>query len=177
MTKKILYVDMDNVLVDFRSAFSKISQETLDKYKDNEDEIPGIFRLMDPMKDAIESYHILSQYFDTYILSTSPWENPTASSDKVDWVKKYLGDAAYKRLILSHHKNLNKGDYIIDDRTARGVDQFEGEHIHFGPEGNFKTWDDVLAYLLNEKEIKEKRAEARVDAMLEGLNAHTAKKE
>ena len=44
--KKILYVDMDNVLVDFQSAFSKIPQETLDKYKDNEDEIPGIFRLI-----------------------------------------------------------------------------------------------------------------------------------
>ena len=91
MTKKILYVDMDNVLVDFRSAFSKISQETLDKYKDNEDEIPGIFRLMDPIEGAIESFQTLSQYFDTYILSTSPWENPTASSDKVDWVKKHIG--------------------------------------------------------------------------------------
>ena len=65
MTKKILYVDMDNVLVDFRSAFSKISQETLDKYKDNEDEIPGIFRLMDPIEGAIESFQTLSQYFDT----------------------------------------------------------------------------------------------------------------
>ena len=151
MTKKILYVDMDNVLVDFRSAFSKISQETLDKYKDNEDEIPGIFRLMDPIEGAIESFQTLSQHFDTYILSTSPWENPTASSDKVDWVKKHIGKTAHKRLILSHHKNLNKGDYIIDDRTARGVDQFEGEHIHFG-QGNFRTWDDVMRYLIGKIE-------------------------
>ena len=101
MSKKILYVDMDGVLVDFKSAFSKIPQETLEKYKDKDD-IPSIFSLMDPMEGAIESYQILSQYFDTYILSTSPWENPTASSDKVAWVKKYLGKAAYKRLILSH---------------------------------------------------------------------------
>jgi 5'(3')-deoxyribonucleotidase len=147
MSKKILYVDMDDVLVDFQSAFPKIPQETLEKYKDNKDEIPGIFRLMDPMEGAIESYQILSQYFDTYILSTSPWENPTASSDKVDWIKKYLGKAGYKRLILSHHKNLNKGDYIIDDRDARGVDRFEGKHIHFG-KGNFRTWDDVMTYLM-----------------------------
>ncbi len=151
MTKKILYVDMDNVLVDFRSAFSKISQETLDKYKDNEDEIPGIFRLMDPIEGAIESFQTLSQYFDTYILSTSPWENPTAGSDKVAWVKKHIGKTAHKRLILSHHKNLNRGDYIIDDRTARGVDQFEGEHIHFG-QGNFRTWDDVMRYLIGKIE-------------------------
>ena len=150
MTKKILYVDMDNVLVDFQSAFPKIPQETLEEYKDNEDEIPGIFGLMEPIEGAIESYQILSQHFDTYILSTSPWENPTASSDKVDWVKKYLGEAAYKRLILSHHKNLNKGDYIIDDRDARGVDRFEGKHIHFGPDGKYKTWDDVMTYLMGE---------------------------
>ena len=147
MSKKILYVDMDGVLVDFKSAFSKIPQETLEKYKDKDD-IPSIFSLMDPMEGAIESYQILSQYFDTYILSTSPWENPTASSDKVAWVKKYLGKAGYKRLILSHHKNLNKGDYIIDDRDARGVKQFEGEHIHFGPDGKYKTWDDVMTYLM-----------------------------
>ena len=149
MSKKILYVDMDGVLVDFKSAFSKIPQETLEKYKDKDD-IPSIFSLMDPMEGAIESYQILSQYFDTYILSTSPWENPTASSDKVAWVKKYLGKAGYKRLILSHHKNLNKGDYIIDDRDARGVDRFEGKHIHFGPDGKYKTWDDVMTYLMGE---------------------------
>ena len=35
MSKKILYVDMDDVLVDFQSAFPKIPQETLEKYKDN----------------------------------------------------------------------------------------------------------------------------------------------
>jgi len=30
--------------------------------------------------------------------------------------KKYLGESAHKRLILTHHKNLNHGDYLIDDR-------------------------------------------------------------
>ena len=33
-------------------------------------------------------------------------------------MKKYLGEIAYKRLILTHHKNLNFGDFLIDDRTA-----------------------------------------------------------
>jgi len=49
-------------------------------------------------------------------------------------------------LILSHHKNLNMGDYIVDDRTARGVDKFVGEHIHFGTE-KYPDWDAVLRYL------------------------------
>ena len=64
------------------------------------------------MEKAIESVEILSNSFDTYLLSTAPWDNPTAWSDKVIWVKKYLGEVAFKRLILSHHKNLNKGDYL-----------------------------------------------------------------
>ena len=54
--KKIVYVDMDNVLVDFQSAFSKLSKKVLDEYESNEDDIPGIFALMEPMPSAIESF-------------------------------------------------------------------------------------------------------------------------
>ncbi len=52
---KILYVDMDNVLVDFPSAFPYLSPETLQKYKDRLDEVPGIFALMEPLPQAIAS--------------------------------------------------------------------------------------------------------------------------
>ena len=145
--KKILYVDMDNVLVDFPSGISRISIELQSKYQDRLDEVPGIFSLMDPLKGAIESYKKLSQKFDTYILSTAPWKNSSAWSDKNEWVKKYLGDVAYKRLILSHHKNLNYGDYLIDDRLANGANLFKGEHIHFGSD-KFPDWESVCSYLL-----------------------------
>jgi hypothetical protein len=101
---------------------------------------------MDPMPNAIESYNYLASHFDTYILSTAPWNNPSAWSDKLLWVKKYLGEAAYKRLILSHHKNLNDGHYLIDDRTKNGADRFPGEHIHFGAE-KFPDWISVVEYL------------------------------
>lgn len=145
--KKVLYVDMDNVLVDFQSGIDKLDQETLRSFEGRYDEVPGIFGLMEPLEGSIDAYGKLSQKFDTYILSTSPWGNDTAASDKVRWVKKYLGEFAYKRLILSHHKNLNRGDIIIDDRTKNGVDRFEGQHIHFGTE-EFPTWESVLRYLL-----------------------------
>ena len=145
--KKVVYVDMDNVLVDFQSGINQLKDETLKKYHGRLDEVPGIFGLMQPMEKAIESYTELSKHYDVYILSTSPWENETALIDKLRWVKKHLGIVAYKRLIFSHHKNLNKGDYLIDDRTKNGADNFEGEHIHFGTE-NFQRWDDVTAYLI-----------------------------
>ena len=144
---KILYIDMDNVLVDFPSGIEKLSDEFKIKYKDHYDDAPGIFSLMDPMENAIESYNKLSKKFDTYILSTSPWNNESAWSDKLKWVKKYLGDVAKKRLILSHHKNLNIGDYLIDDRTKNGASDFKGEHIHFGTE-KFPDWNSVINYLI-----------------------------
>jgi 5'-nucleotidase len=145
--KKILYVDMDNVLVDFKSGIDKLDQVTLNEFEGRYDEVPGIFGLMEPINGAIEAYEILSVKFDTYILSTSPWLNDSAASDKLRWVKKHLGEVAYKRLILSHHKHLNKGHFIIDDRTKNGVEFFEGEHIHFGTE-HFPNWESVRKYLL-----------------------------
>lgn len=137
---------MDNVIVDFPSAFSKIEKDVFDKYE-YKDDIPNIFSLMEPMSGAVEGFKKLADVFDAYILSTAPWANPSAWSDKLEWVKKYLGEHAYKRLILTHHKNLNKGDYLIDDRTKNGASEFEGEFIHFGSE-KFMNWDSVLKYLL-----------------------------
>jgi len=149
--KKIVYVDMDNVLVDFPHGIECLSEEDKIKYEGNYDECPNIFSLMRPMPDALESYRILAENFDTYILSTSPWLNPSAWTHKLEWVQKHLGssesDPAYKRLILTHHKNLNKGDFLIDDRTKRGADKFEGEHIHFGTP-KFPDWKTVMKYLM-----------------------------
>lgn len=44
-------------------------------------------------------------------------------------------------------KNLNIGDFLIDDRTKNGADRFTGEHIHFGT-SKFPDWDTVVRYLM-----------------------------
>ena len=144
--QKILYIDMDNVLVDFPSARGRLEAGVWEQYEGNQDEIPDVFSLMDPMPGAIAAYEQLSEMFDTYVLSTAPWGNHTAWSDKLLWIKKHLGTHAYKRLILTHHKNLNQGDYLVDDRTKNGADRFAGEHIHFGTE-KFPDWAAVTEYL------------------------------
>ena len=145
--EKVLYVDMDNVLVDFQSGIDALASEDKEAYMGTYDNCPHIFSKMVPIKGAIESFKRLSTVYDTYILSTSPWDNPTALNDKLEWIKCYLGDVAYKRAIFTHHKHLNKGDYLIDDRTINGADRFEGELIQFGSD-RFPDWDAVLAYLL-----------------------------
>ena len=153
--KRTLYVDMDNVLVDFASGIARlpeeIRREVAAQAEPAFDDVPGIFSLMDPMPHAVECFTELASRFDSYILSTAPWANPSAWSDKLLWVKKHIGDGpsspAYKRLILSHHKNLNAGDFIIDDRTTKGVDRFGGTHIHFGTD-RFPDWPTVRDFLI-----------------------------
>ena len=132
--------------MDFQSGIDRLAPDLRKKYAANLDEAPGIFGLMSPKPDAIESFIELTSLFDTYVLSTAPWENDTAWIDKLNWVKRHLGQHAHKRLILSHNKHLNKGDYLVDDRLANGADKFAGEHIHFASE-KYPDWKAVMQYL------------------------------
>ena len=131
--KKIVYFDMDGVLVNFQSGIDQLDLYHKIEYKENYDEVPGIFGTMKPNEDMIDLFNAMfsDERYDCYVLSTAPWENPSASSDKVEWIQKYL-PKAYKRLILSHNKHLNVGDYLIDDRTANGAGEFGGELLQYG---------------------------------------------
>ena len=40
---QVLYIDMDNVLVDFKSGIDKLSSEKKEKFKGRYDEVPNIF--------------------------------------------------------------------------------------------------------------------------------------
>ncbi|MDA3843325.1 MAG: hypothetical protein PF588_03020 [Candidatus Kapabacteria bacterium] len=146
MSKKILYVDMDSVLVDFAGGIDALDEETKAEFKERLDEVPDIFGKMKPIRGAVETYERLSKKFNAFILSTAPWENETAWSDKIIWVRKYLGEVAHKRLILSHHKELNRGHFLIDDRYNNGAVEFEGEWIQFATE-EFPGWAAVERYL------------------------------
>ena len=147
MNKKRIYFDMDGVLVDFESGVAKLDEATKEEYKGKLDEVPGIFSLMEPMPGATEVVRLLARNYDVFILTTSPWNNPTAASDKVQWVKKYMDDIFHKRLIITHRKDLLEGDYLIDDRDKNGAAEFKGEFIKYGSQ-QFPDWDAILKYLL-----------------------------
>lgn len=152
--RKIVYIDMDSVLVDFESGITRLDERTQAEYAGRLDEVPGIFEKMDPIPGAIAAMHELATQYDLYVLCTAPWLNPSAWTDKLNWVQRHFGkdesSLFYKRLIISHHKNMNYGHYLIDDRPKNGAKDFKGEWIHFGSE-LFPEWDSVVRYL-NERD-------------------------
>jgi len=139
-TTKTLYIDMDGVLVDLQSNLDKQGWHQ------------NVFKDPPAITGAIEAFTKLceSDKYDVYILSTAPWNIPNSWTQKRLWVSKYLGKNAYKRLILCNHKNLLRGDYLIDDRTANGAGEFDGELIQFATDKH-PDWQTVIKYLLNEK--------------------------
>ena len=146
-SKKIVYVDMDGVLVDLHAKLREYPEDVVKSLGNDIDKLPDLFLDPPPMEGAIEAFNILCSLFDVYILSTAPWDNPEALMHKRLWVEKHLGKNAYRRLILSHNKHLNVGDFLIDDRTANGAGKFTGEHIHFGTE-RWPDWKATLDYLI-----------------------------
>lgn len=173
--RKILYFDMDGVLVDFVSGINRLPEETVLEYQDHLDDVPGIFALMDPVPGAIEAVKFLAKQYDVYILSTAPWNNPSAWADKVRFVQKYFPEVFHKRLILSHHKELCRGDYLIDDRSKHGAKDFKGEWIQFRSKC-FPDWDAVVDYLDTGKDLDKEDYDKEVDkvvkVLIERMNAH-----
>ena len=148
---KRLFFDMDGVLADFESGLKRVDEKTLKEYGEHYDQIPGLFSLMSPIEGAVKAVNTLSQHYDVYILSTAPWKNPSAWSDKRTWVTKYFHGIFYKRIILTHRKDFVIGDYLIDDRSRNGASEFCGEWIQFGSD-EFLDWESVVSYLSHKDE-------------------------
>lgn len=150
--KPILYIDMDNVLADFGKYVKECLPEELKDIEDK-DEIPGIFAQFPVVEGAKEALLELQKEYELYVLSTSPWNNPTALQDKQNWLKLHFGNMFHKHVIFTHQKNLCRRPdaWLVDDRPNHGAYRFGDHWLHFGSEGKFKTWEDVRCYLMARK--------------------------
>lgn len=146
-----MYVDMDDVLCNYSEAFNKAIDKQPDiAYPQSQ---YGFFADLAPIDGAIEGITTLhkSEQYDVYILTAPSEYNPMCYTEKRKWVEEYLGMEFVKRLIISPHKHLNKGHFLIDDHTeGRGQDKFEGELIHFGSDA-WPNWKSITNKLIHSK--------------------------
>lgn len=157
--KKIVYIDMDGVLVNFGWAiqdwFDK-HPHLVERYQDCPDHIQGLFRNPPPIEGAIEAVKKLadSGKYDLFIATSAPWGNAGSAMDKRFWIEEHFGNLFHKRMFVTHRKDLLLGDYLIDDRTKNGAGEFSGELLQFGVnyedgvEGPYPNWQSILDYLL-----------------------------
>ncbi len=158
MSKEIVFIDMDGVLVDFGKAkrmFFENYPEILRAYKGRPDQIPGIFKDPEPIEGAIEAVNKLAEAdrYELFIATTAPWRNPEAAMHKRLWLEEHFEDLFVKRMFITHRKDLLIGHYLIDDRVKNGAGEFKGELIRFGWSyeeekwNEYPTWESVLERL------------------------------
>lgn len=162
MKKKILYIDMDGVVADFDKALENYDSEINNRnhvsdhiqatIRNNKvDEIceanDDFFHNLPLINGAVDVVSKLFEQFDVYFLSTPMWNAPHSFTGKRIWIEKHFGEVASKRLILTHRKDLNIGEFLVDDRICNGVENFSGIHIHFGSE-KFPDWEATYDYLI-----------------------------
>ena len=145
--RKIVYVDMDDVLCQFREAYREaVAKNPAIQFPQSQ---YGFFANLLPVKGGIETVKqlIASDRYDPYILTAPSIRNPLCYLEKRVWIEQHFGIEFVKKFIISPNKALLKGQYLIDDNvTGKGQDGFEGEVIHFGSQ-RFPDWASVGALL------------------------------
>lgn len=151
---------MDGVVADFHNGVLKYDSKAFSFDKDTNtaavnavcESNPKIFSELEPIDGSIDAAKKLFDLYDVYFLSTPMWNVPQSFMCKRLWLEKHFGSSVEKRLILTHRKDFNIGEFIVDDTTWNGVDKFKGYHIHYGTE-EFPNW--IVTYNFLRKVAKQ----------------------
>jgi 5'-nucleotidase len=89
--------------------------------------LPGMFLYPQPIRGSIEAMRCLADHFNIFLCS-SPFSGKHDAdhvwTEKVQWVRKYLGERWVDRLILTRDKTVISGEILIDDKSnIQGVNE------------------------------------------------------
>lgn len=140
--KKILYIDMDGVLCDYKSAYLEaVANVPENKYPQSQ---ICFFVNLKPLP-LVNMIDYLSKHFDIYILTRPSVMNPLCYTEKRLWIEKHLGYKFCEKLIIHPNKTLCIGDYLIDDNYW----DFNGKLLLLGSE-EFPTEKQIVSYLIDD---------------------------
>lgn len=132
-----IYCDMDQVLVDLMGGANKalksmgmkpFAQEEKDAKWQALCKVPKFWANLDPMPGGIQLWRYIRQY-DPIILSTPSKRMDTCKPEKIEWVKKNLGNV--KKILLVPRDQ--KQEYAMtDNRPNLLIDDYEK---------NIKEWE------------------------------------
>ena len=136
MNKKVVLVDMDDVLNNFVETWLKEIEDKYGYHKTSEDitewsvykfypdlepnylygilDDPEFWKKVQPKEDAIRYIPKLQEYFDIYVV-TSAWSFISIGSKIINILFKYFPTIKSDHVIICDNKQMIKGDVIIDD--------------------------------------------------------------
>ncbi len=136
----VLFVALDDVVVDVASGARHVAKEVVEAYAGREELVPGIHAKRDPVAGALEGCRRLREAgrHEVYFVAATPVGNPSAAAGVVDWVVRHLGVEAAEQLVLAGDWSRLAGDVLLA-RESRG---FAGEWVRF------EGWEAALERLL-----------------------------
>ncbi len=145
MSKPILCIDMDSVIVDLMSEWYSLYN------RDYQDDLtvervlswdaksyvkpecggkiyqylqaPGLFASLQPLAHAVDVLERLVRRFDILIVTAPP--SAIAYQEKEEWVQRHLPLIGRENLIFTHRKDLINGDLLFDD-APHNLEAFQG---------------------------------------------------
>ncbi len=175
MQKKIILIDIDDVIADFEKAIvEKVKENNWEfeknigmytQIKDDNDykkkfsiiQEKNFFLDFEPIKNSVKYVKeiIADKNFEVFFCSapTSFYKNFVL--EKYLWIEKYFGFEMTKKIILTRDKTLIKADYLIDDNPEiEGLKKPEWEQIFFTQSYNknyagkrIDKWEDLKKVL------------------------------
>jgi len=161
MDKKILFIDMDEVLCDFKNSHRLQDLENV-RYNPPQMYARRFFSDLEPLEGALEAVQaiIQSELYVVHILTQPVARSPISYTEKAQWIAKWIPDLI-DNIIMTQDKGLVLGDYLIDDnlRWKKPFENNGGKFIHFKKDqSSKKVWEKLLKELVY-KPLKEKELE------------------
>lgn len=135
LEKKVVLIDIDDVLADFAGAIkdkTTLQKDPVEMYE------PGFFRNLSvlPGAQAAVSELLRNPMLDVYIASKPLYKRPGSATEKFEWINEHF-PALKNKIFLTPNKHLLLGHILIDD-TAYWGEGFKGNFVHF------KDWTSAM---------------------------------